>query len=569
MPASGFPRSFGKYTLLSHLAVGGMADVFLAQQKGPAGFEKECVIKRILPNLALDQGFVNMFLDEARIAARLSHPNIAQIFDLGQVDGDYFLALEYINGITLERILDTVHQKGTRALPWPIAVRIVANIAEGLDHAHRATDSSGQPLMLVHRDVSPSNIVVSWDGVAKILDFGIAKAAAHAKSSKVKTEVGIIKGKVPYMSPEQLQGLELDGRADVFSLGAVLYEITCGQRPFLGDSMGQLTVQIMSRDPIDPTELNPSFPEDLQPILWRALAKTTDERYPSAREFKVALEQFLADQHVACTHYDVEAYLRELVPETQRPPHPAQAAQAALAATESGMPSPVQSSPALFAQMPLVGVSSTFRSDGRPSSRPPRDTSMTNSGSSLLTTADKSADSGSQLPALRGAHTDLDLDAEEQRKKAKGGGSGVVMAAIFGLVVLTAIVFYILHARAVDRSADKNELNKPENTGVVPAPSTGAAAPATPAAATPAVTPPPAVPATADKTKPAEKPADKSADKAEKPAEKPADKAAEKPAADKPADKPRKPRPVHKAEEDDGAPRALPRLPTPPPAEPE
>lgn len=197
---------------------------------------------------------------------------------------------------------------------------------------------------------------------------------------------------------------------------------------------------------------------------------------------------------------------------------------------------------------------------------------MTNSGSSLLTTADKSADSGSQLPALRGAHTDLDLDAEEQRKKAKGGGSGVVMAAIFGLVVLTAIVFYILHARAVDRSADKNELNKPENTGVVPAPSTGAATP-TPAAATPAVTPPAAGPATPDKTKPAEKPADKvadkPADKTDKPAEKPADKAADKPAADKPADKPRKPRPVHKADEEDSAPRALPRLPTPPPAEPE
>ena len=172
--ATRYPRPFGKYLLLRQLAIGGMAEVYLARQSGPAGFEKECVIKRILPSLAADQQFVNMFLDEARIAARLSHPNIVQIFDLGSIgEGDYFLAMEHVHGVDLQQIEEAEAQRGGR-IPLSIAVRIASNVAEGLEHAHRATDGRNQPLGLVHRDVTPSNVIVSFDGVGKILDFVIA-----------------------------------------------------------------------------------------------------------------------------------------------------------------------------------------------------------------------------------------------------------------------------------------------------------------------------------------------------------------------------------------------------------
>src|SRR5207244_6715510 len=179
-----------------------------------------------LPQLADDQQFVSMFLDEARIAALLTHPNIVQIFDLGKQDGSYFLAMEHIHGEDVTRILDGERQRGRVALPLPIATRIIAQVAEGLDYAHHAADEDGQPLGIVHRDVSPPNVIVSYAGSVKIVDFGIAKAAVKHS----QTEVGVIKGKVPYMSPEQVQGHELDQRSDIFSLGLLIYELWTGQK---------------------------------------------------------------------------------------------------------------------------------------------------------------------------------------------------------------------------------------------------------------------------------------------------------------------------------------------------
>src|SRR5262245_21934690 len=223
-------ETFGKYVLVRRLATGGMADIYLARQSGVEGFQKPCVIKRILPQLADDQQFVSMFLDEARIAALLTHPNIVQIFDLGKQDGSYFLAMEHIHGEDLTRILDAERQRGRTALPENIAIRIIAQVAEGLDYAHHAVDEDGLALGIVHRDVSPPNVIVSYAGSVKIVDFGIAKAVVKHS----RTEVGVIKGKVPYMSPEQVQGLELDKRSDIFSLGALLYELSTGQKPFAG-----------------------------------------------------------------------------------------------------------------------------------------------------------------------------------------------------------------------------------------------------------------------------------------------------------------------------------------------
>ena len=556
--AAGLPRRFGKYTLLSHLATGGMADVFLARQLGPGGFQKECVIKRVLPQLAQDpsnQAFVEMFLEEARIAARLSHPNIVHILDFGQIDGDYFLAMEYVDGVTLESVLEQARTTGQPALPWPIAVRIVSNAAEGLDHAHKAKDSNGSPLLLVHRDISPSNIMVSWDGVAKVLDFGIAKAMSVSISgSKVRTGIGIIKGKVPYMSPEQIQGLDLDARSDVFSLAAVLYELTTGQRPFPGETTGKLTLEITSRDPRPPEQFNPSFPPDLYPILMRGLAKSVEKRYQSARDFKVDLEQFLADQHSSCSNYDIEAYLKELIPAESRPrPELPSADEIARLETEAE-------------QAPR---SSARRSDGAiaPLSPAAIETAAGDSGQSA-------APPSQATPSAMASGTALDaLEAEERRRKRDRGGGGMVMAAIGLLVIGTAIVFFVLHKRAVDRQGTEAQHVAGPAGGSPTTPTTSPAPVATPApAGTPSVpgadAPASPTPASAVGTVPA-KPAEPTDNKApEKTAEKAAEagsaKPAEKAEAAKPSGKPAK---KNKKPEEGARPNLA--LPPPPPADPE
>jgi serine/threonine protein kinase len=300
-------ETFGKYVLVRRLATGGMADIYLARQSGVEGFQKPCVIKRILPQLADDQQFVSMFLDEARIAALLTHPNIVQIFDLGKQDGSYFLAMEHVHGEDLTRILDAEHQRGATALPLPMAIRIIAQVAEGLDYAHNAVDEDGQPLGIVHRDVSPPNVIVAYTGSVKIVDFGIAKAV---KVKHSRTEVGVIKGKVPYMSPEQVQGLELDKRSDIFSLGALLYELTTGQKPFNGENVAQLCMQIVSNEPEYPSQL----PEPLADIIMHCLRKGPHERFESAAELAQALEHL---EGVA-TGQQMAAYMKELFPVPSR-----------------------------------------------------------------------------------------------------------------------------------------------------------------------------------------------------------------------------------------------------------
>lgn len=568
-----FPRRFGKYTLLAHIATGGMADVFLARQRGPGGFSRECVLKRILPHLSQDEGFVQMFLEEARIVARLSHPNIVSTFDLGQVNNDYFMALEYVDGLTLERILECEKARGETAMPWPIAVRIIASIAEGLDHAHKARDSAGVPLLLVHRDVSPSNIVVSRDGVAKVLDFGIAKAMA-ARDQKLKTGVGIIRGKVPYMSPEQVQGLELDGRSDVFSLAAILYEITTGQLPFLGENMNQLTLQITSRDPRPPEELNPAFPRDLTSVLFRGLAKPVDARYQTARDFKLALEQFLSDEHVTCTNYDVEGYLRDLLVGQELPELPPQSeilrveaeADAQDAATSAGTPP---------ANVPTVEKDQLSGPQGL--RRPSREYGT----SPMSAPASNRQPANSDVGEPSASHSGMDfLEAEqsEERRRKRSSGSGLITIVIVLIVAATGVIFYVLHKRAVG-NIETGPTPTPPPTVTTPTPpptptppTTAPAATALPEATAPATTPGATPTETGKPAKPEAKtePATPKGPDKEKSAN-PEAGAAETGAKKEPAAaKPEKHRPKPKKSEDgDTAPRELPRLPLPPPADPE
>jgi serine/threonine-protein kinase len=279
----------GKYQLIHKLATGGMAEVFLAKAAGPRGFEKLLVLKRILPHLATEPSFVEMFLSEARLAAQLNHPNIVQIFDFGEAEGTYFLAMEYIDGPNLREIIRRGSSLGL-ALPIPLCARIIAAACEGLAFAHNFWDlTTGQELNIVHRDISPDNILLSRQGAVKVVDFGIAKAAGLSPH----TQTGVLKGKLSYMPPEYLRNETLDGRVDVYSLGVVFYELITGQRPFTAKSEAGMVQAILYEAPVPVVQRRQEVPQAVQRILNKALAKDRDSRYPDCTAFQEDLEEFI------------------------------------------------------------------------------------------------------------------------------------------------------------------------------------------------------------------------------------------------------------------------------------
>lgn len=282
------PIEFGDYMLFKKLAAGGMGEVFLARQERGAGFERYVAIKRILPELSDDDEFVRMFLDEARLAARLNHPNVVQIYDLGICGDQYFLAMEFLEGRDLRRIMGRLATYN-RALPGAHAIQIIYGAAEGLFYAHNLKDDYGNPLHIIHRDVSPQNIFVTFHGTVKVLDFGIAKAEARS----VRTRTGGLKGKYPYLSPEQVRGDEVDHRSDIFSLGTVLWEVTVGRRLFKREN-DLLTLQaVLHCEVPPPSDLMNKYPPELERIVMRALATNPDDRYASCRAFQEDLEAFM------------------------------------------------------------------------------------------------------------------------------------------------------------------------------------------------------------------------------------------------------------------------------------
>jgi serine/threonine-protein kinase len=287
-PKPGTSKQFGKYHLIAHLATGGMADIYLASQTALAGFEKLIVIKRILPNLSREARFVEMFLDEARIAATLNHPNVVQIFDLGRIQGQYFIAMEYLPGESLSTIIRGCRRRKIR-IPPELAAGMILQAAEGLHHAHTRTARDGSPLGIVHRDVSPQNVFVLYDGGVKVVDFGIAKAELRS----TKTQTGTLKGKYAYMSPEQIAGEELDGRSDVFALGVVLWECLARRKLFNQENDLKLLQAVTEQDAPSPREVDPQVPELLAEITKKALARNRDQRYQSAAEFRSALRLYL------------------------------------------------------------------------------------------------------------------------------------------------------------------------------------------------------------------------------------------------------------------------------------
>lgn len=304
------PQKFGKYTLLRRLATGGMAEIFLARQQGMGGFEKEVVVKRLLPTHAQNEELVTMFLDEARIAANLTHPNIAQIFDLGRAGDDYFIAMEFVRGVDLRRLCAQGIAEDA-FLPRHHAVRIVAEVCDALAYAHAKTDDEGRPMHIVHRDVSPTNVLITYEGGVKLVDFGIAKASNKANVTKA----GQIKGKFGYMAPEQALGGHLDHRTDLFAVGINLYEITVGRRLFKGDNEVETLEAIEAARVVPPREVDPDYPEALERIVLRALARDPDARYQSARDLQMALEEYLASAGMRSTAGMLAEYVRSLFAE--------------------------------------------------------------------------------------------------------------------------------------------------------------------------------------------------------------------------------------------------------------
>jgi eukaryotic-like serine/threonine-protein kinase len=303
------PKQFGKYTLLRRLAAGGMAELFLALHRSVAGFEKLIVIKRILPSMNQDKGFIEMLLHEARIAATLSHPNIVQIFDVGQVDGTYYIAMEHIHGEDIQGIVRQMKKKGVSEFPLEHTLSVILGTCAGLAYAHDKRDLDGAAMEIVHRDISPRNIVVSFTGDVKIVDFGIAKSGVEPGED---TQNGQLKGKAPYMSPEQASGQAVDFRSDIFAAGVMLFELTTGRRLFKGASEFETLKMICDKDYPLPSQVRESYPPELEKIVMRALAKKREDRYQTAREMQAALEAYVREERIAVSQVALTKWMEEL-----------------------------------------------------------------------------------------------------------------------------------------------------------------------------------------------------------------------------------------------------------------
>ncbi|MFN0062378.1 MAG: serine/threonine protein kinase [Myxococcaceae bacterium] len=304
------PIPFGKYVLLDRIAIGGMAEVWRGKGSGIGGGERLIAIKRILPNIAEDDEFVRMFIDEAKISVQLMHPNIAQTHDLGQINNSYFIAMEYIPGKDLRTMFDRCKRDGTPA-PVEWSCYVIAKLCEGLDYAHRRKDTQGREMNIIHRDISPQNVLISYDGEVKIIDFGIAKAAGKA----TRTQAGVLKGKFGYMSPEQIRGLPMDRRSDIFAIGVCLHEMLTGERLFTGDSDFTVLEKVRRADVAPPSNRNRLVPHELDRLVLKAVARDAENRYTFASELGSALQQWLSSAHPAFGRKDVAQFVRGAFPD--------------------------------------------------------------------------------------------------------------------------------------------------------------------------------------------------------------------------------------------------------------
>ena len=300
------PAPYGKYILLNKIALGGMAEIFRAKTIGAEGFEKQVVIKRILPHFTEDEAFVTMFIDEAKVSSGLNHPNIVQIYDFDLYDETYYIAMEYIEGKDLKRVMDTGVKTG-KPLSVPQIVNITMATCRGLHYAH-TKKKSGQPLNIIHRDVSPHNVMVSYDGDVKVMDFGIAKAAARS----TKTRAGTVKGKCAYMSPEQARGKDIDPRSDMFAVGVIMWEALTHRRLFAGDSDFETLSNVLKAEVPPPSSINPDVPPEIDAILLKCLAKNREDRQENCKGLQRELEQWFYSTVEDHERAELSWYMQEM-----------------------------------------------------------------------------------------------------------------------------------------------------------------------------------------------------------------------------------------------------------------
>ena len=300
-------EKFGKYLLLEKVAVGGMAEVYLAKSSGANGVNKFVAIKRILPQFSNNPEFISMFKEEAKVAINLSHSNIVSIYDFGIEQDQFFIVMEYVEGRNLRQIINEM-KKSNKSFSLDQAVYMIKEAAAGLNHAHRCTDSqSGKPLNITHRDMSPQNIMVSFEGETKVIDFGIAKA----ESENEATKAGTLKGKFSYMSPEQSEGYPIDPRTDVFALGIILWELLANDRLFTGSNEGAILRKVRDCQIPAIRKINPLVPQELERIVMKALAKDKNVRYQTAANFHKDLNLFINTQYPDFSTHDFSQFIRD------------------------------------------------------------------------------------------------------------------------------------------------------------------------------------------------------------------------------------------------------------------
>ena len=318
-PAQGGPRTLGRYELVRKLASGGMGEVYLGTVRGAAGFEKPVAVKRVLPHLAADEDFVRRFIDEAHIVVSLKHGNIVPVLDMGEQDGEYFIVMEYLPGKDLRDILRQTERAG-RPLPPGVALYVAAELCRGLAYAHRKVDDRGRDLGIVHRDVSPANVIVGWEGLVKLTDFGVARAMGRTSESLS----GTLRGKIAYMSPEQALGRPLDGRSDIYSAGVVLWECLTGGRLFQGESDPELLRKVQEGHAPPPSSRVSGLPAAVDAIARKALSPRIGDRYVDMAAFEQDLQRLLHSDFQGAGAPALSDCLRRLFPQESQasPGHP-------------------------------------------------------------------------------------------------------------------------------------------------------------------------------------------------------------------------------------------------------
>jgi serine/threonine-protein kinase len=302
-----------RYRVVEKLESGGMAEVFRAESEGLQGFRKQVAIKRVLPHLSSKKKFISMFLDEARLSAQLSHSNCVQVFDIGVGDNAFFIVMEFVDGANLKAITEHIKKTG-RDFPVEAAVYISLELCKGLAYAHELTDPNGAALHIVHRDMSPPNVLITKHGEVKIVDFGLAKANSQLE----KSEPGIIKGKFSYLSPEAAMGQEVDARTDIFAVGIILWELLAGQRLFLGDTDFQTVKKVQASVVPSISQINKKVPLELEKIIVRSLSRDPQQRYATARALGMDLSKFLFKYAVPVSTFDVASLVQGAMKERQR-----------------------------------------------------------------------------------------------------------------------------------------------------------------------------------------------------------------------------------------------------------